>query len=351
MPAEFEPHAGTWLLWPERTDNWRDAARPAQRAFVEVARAIARFEPVTVGVNHRQYENARAMLPPQVRVLEISSNDAWARDCGATCVVNDAGLVRGVNWQFNAWGGLDGGLYFPWDLDDLVAVKMIETERLDRYDAPLVLEGGSIHVDGEGTLFTTEQCLLNPNRNPRLSRAQIEQQLREYLGVRKVIWLGEGLVNDETDGHIDNLLAPIRPGVVVLAWTDDSSDPQYAISRDAHKRLSLEWDARGRSLEIVPLHIPAPVLISEAESWGVDRVHGTLPRNAGDRMAASYVNSYLCNGGVIMPLFGDPQDEIARATLSRLLPDRRVAGVAAREILLGGGNIHCITQQVPRCAS
>ena len=347
MPAEFEQHAGTWMLWPERTDNWRDGAKPAQLAFTEVARAIAQFEPVSVGVSPRQFDNARGMLPPQVRVVEISSNDSWMRDCGATFLVNDRGTVRGVNWRFNAWGGLGDGLYFPWNLDDLVAVKMLEIERLDRYDAPVVLEGGSIHVDGDGTLFTTEECLLNPNRNPDLSRSQIESLLGEYLGIHKVIWLGQGFVNDETDGHVDNLLAPIRPGVVALAWTDDTGDPQHAISRDAFERLSKTPDARGRALEVVRVHIPAPILISEAESGGVDRVHGTLPRNVGDRMAASYINFYMCNGGAVVPMFDDPRDAEAQETLARLMPARRIVGVAAREILLGGGNIHCITQQQP----
>jgi agmatine deiminase len=347
MPAEFEPHAGTWLLWPERTDNWREGAKPAQRAFTAVARAIARFEPVTVGVNQRQFDHARGSLPPEVRVVEISNNDSWMRDCGPTFVVDDHGGVRGVNWKFNAWGGLEDGLYFPWDLDEVVPLKTLEIERLDRYDAPLVLEGGSIHVDGEGTLFTTEQCLLDPNRNPQLTKTQIEELLSQYLGIRKIIWLGEGVFNDETDGHVDNLVAPIRPGVVVLAWTDDTSDPQHAISKDAFERLSRTTDARGRQLEIVRLHIPDPVLITAEEASGVDRVQGTLPRIAGDRLAASYVNFYMCNGGVIVPVFQDPRDQEALATLGRLLPERRVVGVAAEEILLGGGNIHCITQQQP----
>lgn len=347
MPAEWEPHAGTWMLWPERPDNWRLGAKPAQRAFAAVASAIAQFEPVTIGVNHRQYDNARNVLPPEVRVVEISNNDSWMRDCGPTFVVHDAGGVRGVNWKFNAWGGLVSGLYFPWDLDDAVPTKTLEIERVDRYDAPLVLEGGSIHVDGEGTLFTTEQCLLSPSRNPDLSRGQIEQLLQEYLGIRKVIWLGEGVYNDETDGHIDNLLSPVRPGVVALAWTDDSNDPQYAISRDALERLSKVTDARGRSIEVVKVRIPAPVLISEAESEGVDAVAGTLPRQCGDRLAASYINYYTCNGGIVMPAFNDPQDNSALRVLQELYPARRVVMVPAREILLGGGNIHCITQQQP----
>jgi agmatine deiminase len=347
MPGEFEPHAGTWMLWPERPDNWRLGAHPAQLAFAEVASAIARFEAVTVGVNARQFEHARSVLPGSVRVVEMSSNDSWMRDCGPTFVIDGHGGVRGVNWQFNAWGGLEGGLYFPWDLDDAVAVKTLEIERIDRYDAPLVLEGGSIHVDGAGTLFTTEECLLNPNRNPGLTRGQIERALAEYLGVRKVVWLGQGVHKDETSGHVDNLMCPVKPGLVVLAWTDDPLDPQHEISVDAFNRLSKAKDARGKPLEIVKLHIPSPVLISEAESAGVDSVRGTLPRRAGDRMAASYVNYYVCNGGVIVPAFNDPRDTEALEILNRLYADREVVPVPAREILLGGGNIHCITQQQP----
>jgi agmatine deiminase len=347
MPGESEPHAGTWMLWPERPDNWRDGARPAQQAFVAVASAISQFEPVTVGVNQRQFDHARASLPPQVRVVEISSNDAWVRDTGPTFVVNGRGEIRGVDWRFNAWGGLHGGLYFPWDLDERVAQKVLEIEDADHYAAPLVMEGGAIHVDGEGTLFTTGECLLNPNRNPQLSKADIERLLAEYLAVERFVWLDKGIFQDETNGHIDNICAPVRPGVVALAWTDDRNDPQYEISKDAFERLSAATDARGRRLEVVRIHIPAPVLITAEEAAGVDRTRDTLPRKAGDRLAASYVNYYVCNGGVIVPTFDDPQDRPALNTLAKLYPDRRVVGVPAREILLGGGNIHCITQQQP----
>src|SRR5215831_4848735 len=189
MPAEFEPHAGTWMLWPERPDNWRNAALPAQRAFADVARAISRFEPVTVGVSRAFFESARILLPEHVRLVEMSHDDCWARDVAPTFVVNESGDVRGVHWRFNAWGGLNGGLYSPWDQDELVARKVLEIERLDRYRAPIVNEGGAIHVDGQGTAMVTEECLLNPNRNPRLERTDIERHLREYLGVSQIVWL------------------------------------------------------------------------------------------------------------------------------------------------------------------
>lgn len=347
MPGEFEAHAGCWMLWPERTDNWRLGAKPAQKAFVNVASAIAQFEPVTMGVSPTQFVNARHLLPDTVRVVELSYNDSWMRDCGPTFVTNGA-EVRGVDWDFNAWGGLDGGLYFPWDQDDLVARKVMDVERVNRYKAPLVLEGGSIHVDGEGTLLTTEECLLNPNRNPDLSRAEIEALLADYLNIEHTIWLDRGVYLDETSGHVDNICCFIRPGVVALTWTDDPSDPQYEISHDAYERLMNATDARGRHLEVHKIHQPGPIFITAEESLGVDSIEGTLPREAGDRLAGSYINFYIANGGIVAPVFDDPHDAAALAKLAELFPNRKVVGVPAREILLGGGNIHCITQQQPR---
>jgi agmatine deiminase len=348
MPGEFSPHAGTWLLWPERTDNWRMGAKPAQKAFVEVACAIAVFEPVTIGVNPGQFNNARQKLPPHIRVVEISSNDAWMRDCGPTFVIDGKGGVRGIDWIFNAWGGLYNGLYFPWDLDEGVAQKVFEIERLDHYKAPIVLEGGSIHVDGQGTCMTTAECLLSSGRNPDLNQAQIEAYLQDYLNVEKVLWIPRGVYNDETTGHVDNIACFVRPGVIALTWTDDKSDPQYEISAEAYEYLWSQTDAKGRQLEIQKIHQPDPIIITPEEAEGVDTVEGTQPRQAGERMAASYVNFYFCNGGVVVPTFGDPHDLFVLDTLQWLMPDRKIVGVPAREILLGGGNIHCITQQQPK---
>jgi agmatine deiminase len=348
MPGEFEPHAGCWMAWPERPDNWRLGAKPAQRAFAAVAEAIAASEPVTMAVSDAQFEHCRSVLPASVRVVELSTDDAWMRDIGPTFLVDDAGGLRGVDWRFNAWGGLDGGLYFPWDRDDRAAAKVLEIERASRYRAPLVLEGGSIHTDGDGTVMTTEQCLLNPNRNPALTREQIERALCEHLGAERVLWLGHGLRDDETDGHVDNLACFVRPGVVLLSWTDDPSDPRHQISLDALQRLQGATDARGRSLDVVLLPLPSPVTITADEASGVDTVAGTLPRRAGDRLAASYVNFYIGSSRVVLPLLDESRDDEAADVVRRCFPDRDVVGVPAREILLGGGNIHCITQQVPR---
>jgi agmatine deiminase len=348
MPAEFSPHAGCWMLWPERPDNWREGAQPAQRAFTEVASAIARFEPVSVGVSAAHYEFARAQLPENVRVVEIAHDDAWMRDVGPTFVTNHKGVKRGVDWRFNAWGGLDGGLYFPWNLDDAVARKVLEIEGCDRYRAPLINEGGAIHVDGQGTALVTEQCLLNRNRNPDLGRADIEAHLRDYLGVHTVIWLGEGVVDVVTDGHVDNLACFVKPGVIALHWTDDRTDPQYAVSADALRRLKLARDARGREPEVIKLPMPGPLELTASEAAGILQSENAHRREAGLRLAASYVNFYIANRGIVMPLLDRKTDRVAAARLARAFPGRKVVGVPAREILLGGGNIHCITQQVPR---
>ena len=347
MPGEFEPHSGCWLLWPERPDNWREAARPAQLALAQVAAAIAQFEPVTVGASSAHYSTARALLSERVRLVEMAHDDCWMRDVGPTCVVNGRGAVRGVDWHFNAWGGLNGGLYFPWDQDDLVARKVLEIERFARYRAPMINEGGALHVDGEGTALVTEECLLNPNRNPGFQRSDVQRQLQAYLGVRTLIWLGKGVVNDETDGHIDELACFVRPGHVCLTWTERRRDPQYAISHDAWERLNAARDARGRRLKITRLPMPGPLYMTAREARGIVAREGTKPRAAGERLAGSYVNFYIANGGIVMPLLDARTDAAAARRIRALFPGRRVVGIPAREILLGGGNIHCITQQIP----
>jgi agmatine deiminase len=347
MPGEFEPHDGCWMAWPQRPDNWRLGAKPAQRAFAAVAEAISGSEPVTMAVSHAQFEHCRAMLDESVRVVELSTDDAWMRDIGPSFLLDARGRRRGVDWRFNAWGGLEGGLYFPWDRDELAARKVLEIERAPRYRAPIVLEGGSIHVDGEGTVLSTEECLLNPNRNPALSREQIELLLCEQLGATRVIWLGRGLRGDETDGHVDNLACFARPGVVLLSWTDSRSHPQQEVCAEALERLRAARDARGRALEIVLVPLPEPMTITAEEAAGVDAVAGSAPRRTGEPLAASYVNFYIASSRIVFPLLDERTDEAAAAVVREAFPGRDLVGVPAREILLGGGNIHCITQQVP----
>ena len=343
MPGEFEPHRSCWMVWPERGDTYRLKAAPAQKAFADIARAVLEFEPLNVCVSKAQFDRAKEMLPGRANLVEMASDDAWVRDTGPSFVVSKDRHVRGVNWEFNAWGGI----FTPFDRDAAVAGNILTLENIDQYDAPLILEGGSIHVDGQGTLITTEECLLNPNRNPGLSREAIEGHLRAYLGVEKIIWLGKGVYMDETDGHVDNLCAFARPGEVVLTWTDDTGDPQYDISRQAHDILSGTTDARGRQLAVHKIHQPGPLFISKEESKGFDVVEDAKWRKEGDRLAGSYVNFYMANNGIVMPLFDDPRDREAAEALQKVFPERKVVGVQTREILLGGGNIHCMTQQQP----
>ena len=350
MPGEFEAHAGCWMAWPARPDNWRHGAGPAREAFAAVASAIAVSEPVTIAANPNDVEHAQSMVGPGITVVDIPSDDAWMRDIGPTFVVNDEGRRRGVDWEFNAWGGATEGLYASWDHDDEMAAAVCRLDGAERYRAPFVLEGGSIHSDGEGTLLVTEECLLNPNRNPNLSRAEIEAGLRAYTGCDTIVWLGMGVVNDETDGHVDNLCCFVRPGVVALTWTDDGADPQYERSLDARRRLEAATDARGRALEVHVIHQPGPLTITAAEAEGVVARTGTAPRIAGERLAASYVNFYPANERIVFPQLDSVHDEPAFGLLGDLFPGREVVGIPAREILLGGGNIHCITQPVPRGA-
>ena len=347
MPGEFEPHDGTWMLWPERTDIWRNGAKPAQRAFVETATQIARFEPVTMGVSARQFKIARQMLPPHIRVIELSYDGAWARDNGPIFVVNRKGDVRGVHFDFNAWGGLEDGLYFPWDKDRLVPRKIMEIERIACYEAPMILEGGAISVDGEGTLIGIEQCLLNPNRNPNMSRSQIESCLQEYLGIEKIIWLKEGVVGDDTGGHTDALCIFARPGVVGLTWTDDPNCIHYDVIQDAWERLNKSTDARGRSLEIHKIPLSDTYEVSGELFNDFDRTDKTWPPLGDFHLEGCYTNLYLVNGGVIVPTYDMPQDQDGLQAVQNLFPDRTVVGVPSREIFLGGGMIHCITQQQP----
>ena len=347
--ADWDAHARCWMAWPERPDNWRCGGRPAQEAFARVAAAIARHEEVVVCAGPRSLPDARALLPPTVRTLAVATDDAWMRDVGPTFVFDPTAGRRGlagVDWRFNCWGGK---CYADWAQDERVAARILEHEGLEREASDMVLEGGSILTDGEGTLLATEQCLLHPNRNPRMGRRDIERELGARLGVEKVIWLPRGLHGDtDTDGHVDNLAAFAAPGTVLLAWTDDAADPQHAVSREALAVLRRERDARGRELNVIKLPTPPPLYMTEEEARGVQPAPGTLPREAGERLPASYANFYLANGAVVMAGFGAAAaDRAARDIVRRAFPGYEVHQVCSREILLGGGGIHCITLGQP----
>jgi agmatine deiminase len=350
MPGEFEPHARTWMIFPHRPDNWRNNAKIAQYVFADLAKEISQHEEVVLLVPRGHVRAALSLLhDSRVKIVALDSDDCWARDTGATFITNGS-ETRGISWEFNAWGGYHDGCYTSWEKDSKVAERMCAFAIAKPYHAKgFVLEGGSIHVDGEGTCITTEECLLSEGRNPHLSKGEIEDTLKEYLNVDKVLWLKHGIVDDETNGHVDNMACFARPGEIVLAWTDDVSHPQYERSREAYEYLLSQTDAKGRSLKVHKLYIPNDMFITKEESDGVACSGSAVPRNAGDRLAASYVNFVMPNGAIIFPTFGDDVNDVrALETLKSIFPEREVKGFYSREILLGGGNIHCITQQQPR---
>lgn len=320
MPAEWSPHKRCWMAWPCRTELWGEGLDAARAAYTEVAKAIADFEPVTMVANGEEIAEVSLRCGSGVACLPLAHDDSWMRDNGPTFVIDGKGGLAGVDWRFNAWGDE----YDNYENDAAVAGAILAHLDVPAYMAPMVLEGGSIHVDGEGTLLTTEQCLLNPNRNPKLSQAQIEENLRAYLGVRRIIWLGRGLEDDETDGHVDNLACFVRPGVVLALSTDDPDDGNYTALQDNLARL------RAADLEVIEVPQPAP-------RTGKD----------GRRLALSYINFYMANGGVVMPSFEDAKDEEAFTTVSNCFPDRKVLQIPVLDIVCGGGGIHCITQQQP----
>lgn len=324
MPAEWEDHAACYVSWPCREATWHGHAREAKRAYAEVIAAIKRFEPVTVLSDPSTLAEARSTLGPDVDVLDVELDDAWIRDNGPFFVRRSDGRVAAVRFRFNGWSGK-----FPHLRDELAPVRVAEHLGMRRYDASLVLEGGAVSVDGQGTLLTTEQCLLNPNRNPHLSRGGIEAALAEYLGIRKVIWLGRGQAGDLTDGHVDGVAAFAAPGVVLAAYTADASDPNHAALAENLARLETATDSRGRSLEVVRLPLPA------ARSL------------LGVPITPGYANHYLANGGLVAPTYGIPEDQVALDILGTVHPGREVVGVDARYLELGGGAVHCITQQRP----
>ncbi len=362
MPGEFEPHEGCIMIWPERPGSWRNGAKEARRAFRDVIAAVAESERVYVAVSETSRVSAEELLcgeqqwQKNVTLFAAETDDAWARDVAPTFVRKEDGKnppqICAVNWEFNAWGGTVDGLYASWEKDNAFAGCFADRFGYELIDAvPFVLEGGSVHSDGEGTVLVTEACLLSEGRNPQLSREEIEERLQYYLGAEKVLWLPRGIYMDETNEHVDNVCAFLKPGEVVLAWTDDTSDPQYELSKQCLDYLEGVRDAKRRKITVHKLPIPDhPVCLTEAEVEGYAFEEGEDTRETGERLAASYVNFYFSNGAVVMPVFGGENQESdtrAVALMQQWNPGRKVIPVYARDILTGGGNIHCITQQIP----
>ncbi|MEQ1702899.1 MAG: agmatine deiminase family protein [Ilumatobacteraceae bacterium] len=322
MPAEWAPHAGCLMAWPSRTELWGSRLSDAKRDYGAAASAIAEHEPVVMVCSPGHAEDVRNVCGRGVTPLEIPIDDSWARDSGPAFVRDAAGEVAVVAFGFNAWGNR----WHPHDSDAALGGRLADAFGLRLFRAPFVLEGGSFFVDGEGTLITTEQCLLNPNRNPELSREQIEQGLKEHLGASTVIWLPYGHSLDTgpagTDGHVDGVLQYVAPGKVMLELVADPTSPEHARGIANLEALRNSRDAQGREFEIAIL-------------------------DPGPDAAVSYANHYLANGAVIVPVSGEAVDAVALDVLRELHPDREVIGVPGEAIAFGGGGPHCITQQIP----
>ncbi len=347
MPAEFAPLQKVWMIWPYRADNWRQQAKPAKVAYAAVATAIQRFCDVAMLVNPDDFDTCREHLPDDIEVISIPSNDAWARDVVPTFLINAAGELRGCDWTFNAWGGTYDGLYSPWDEDDKLAERLCDYLDIKRYRTDgFVMEGGAFHVDGEGTILTTRMCLLSNGRNPHLNESQISDTLKTYLNAEKVLWIDDGIDPDETNGHIDDLACFARPGEVVCLFTEDPNHFLYAATQKAYRQLSAMTDARGRKLKVHKLCCTKhPVTLPY--NYQVTQSDHAKSRHTGDVCIASYANFLICNGGIIVPQYDDINDDLAIQQLEKIFPRHQVVGVRTKEIVFGGGNIHCITQQQP----
>ena len=325
MPAEWAKHQRCWMAWPAREQTWGGKLDEALAAHAQVAKAVAEFEPVTMVCNPGDVADVSLMCGPGIEVVPIPVNDGWMRDTGPTFLIDGKGGVAGVDWGFNAWGGLRD----DYETDAAIARQVLDHIKAPRYDSPLVLEGGGISVDGEGTLMTTEECLLDPGRNPGMTKLKAEEILRQYTGAERVIWLGKGYDKDETKGHVDEVACFAAPGVVLVQTTQDTGDPNFKITQDNLDRLRGATDAKGRKLEVV--EIPQPSRRDEG----------------GKRMTLSYINFYFANGALVVPAFEDANDTAAVKVFMRLFPDRKIVTVPAVDIVRGGGGIHCITQPQP----
>ncbi|MFF8847069.1 agmatine/peptidylarginine deiminase [Streptomyces sp. NPDC015127] len=333
MPAEWAPHERTWMAWPGPNPTFTDDGElaEARAAWAAVARAVRRFEPVTVIAGTGQSASARDLLGPDIEVVERDLDDAWMRDIGPT-FVTDGSRLAAVDWVFNGWGAAD---WARWEHDSKIARHVADLADVPVHASPLVNEGGAIHVDGEGTVLLTDTVQLGPERNPGWTRQQVENEIHARLGTTKAIWLPRGLTGDYgmygTRGHVDIVAAFAGPGVVVTHTQPDPAHPDHEICKANVELLKSQTDAKGRRIEVV--EVPAPTVLRDEDGEWVDY---------------SYINHYVCNGGVVLCAFDDPRDEIAAGIFRRLYPGRTVTLVDARAIFAGGGGIHCITQQQPK---
>lgn len=346
--SDFDPHKKLFVLWPERPDVWRNNAKNAQDTFYKMITTISKYEQIVLGVtNINEFNFKKYPFNKNVAVVEIKHNDSWARDTGPIGLVNAKGEHRASIFGFNAYGGADDGLYNAWNLDRKIALRMCEHEGMDYYDtSSMILEGGSVVANGKGTLITTEECLLHPNRNPSMSKQQIEDRLKKYLGIKKIIWLKKGIYNDETNGHVDNICNFVKEDEVVLAWPKNTNDEQYKISKENYDILINSTTADGKPIKVHKLILPSVLKINKEEAEGIVSKSSSLPRTEGERMAASYVNMLVSKDYVLLPAFNDSSDKKAKELMQKIYPKKEIILFYSREILLGGGNIHCITKHV-----
>ncbi|MEI8033719.1 MAG: agmatine deiminase family protein [Chlorobiaceae bacterium] len=338
MPPEWALHRATWLSWPHKLESWPGKFEPVPAVFVELAAWLSSSEEVHINVLDEAMEMAVSALfinstheqlqRDRIFLHRIPTNDAWCRDHGPNYVFRGLGTDTEkviVNWAFNAWGGK----YEPYDDDAAVAERIASLQKLPLVTPGIVLEGGAIDVNGKGLLLTTEACLLNPNRNPSMSREEIEQALGRYLGIEKVLWLGDGIVGDDTDGHIDDMARFVGETTVVIAVEDDSQDENYAPLQENYKRLKSCTDQNGNPLKVLKLPMPDPVFYD------------------GERLPASYANFYIANSVVLVPTYRCPQDKVAIELLQQCFPERRVVGIDCSDLIWGLGAIHCVTHEEP----
>lgn len=335
MKADFAFHDGTLLLYPTRRDVWRGGAKPIAATVTKLAQLLSRYEPTVLGVLPELDKNGIQAACPDVTVTRMQYDDIWARDSGA--VPTDGGLVK---FGFNAWGG-DEGLYGDWSLDSTVPEQMSRILGKSLSLSGLTLEGGNLLTDGDGTLICIRSTIQNPNRNPGASIAEIESELKRATRVERIIWIDEGLAYDETGGHIDNLCAFADESTLLIAWTDDENSPQYRVVRRA---LAAIEAAPGRKYGIVKIPLPSSFRRTEADCKGLEYPDGSKARLEGELIQPSYINFIFANGAVIIPTFDDPKDGEVLKIFKATFPDREVVPFPAREIVLGGGGLHCITK-------
>ena len=341
MYPEFIKHRGTIIMFPSRGDIWRENAYHMQKYIIDLVNIISKFEHVYLFCEPKNYNKVSFLANQYITVIQAEYDDIWARDISPTFIYS-YGKTKCIDWKFNAWGGKKQAAYFPWENDNAFATVVSSYFGYENIKIPLVCEGGAILSDGNGTLFTTKSVLCNSNRNPFKTKESIELVLKNSLNINRVIWLNQGLVNDETNGHIDNILTIVRPGEICLSWTDDTANPNYKRVREIFDVIQKEYNGK-----IYKIPLPELQYLTDEEAKGLDSNDNSINRVQGMVLPASYVNIHFVNGGVIIPAFGSPWDQVVYDLYKEIFFDREIIQVYSREPLIGGGGIHCLLRDIP----